>query len=44
MDFAQANGFSQVLAKPTRLNNKLDIVLANEPLTVHSVDVEPLSR
>jgi len=41
MDFAVANGFSQVVAKPTRLNNKLDIVLVNEPLTVHSVGVEP---
>ena len=41
MDFAVTNGFSQVVTKPTRLNNKLDIVLVNEPLTVHSVDVEP---
>jgi len=29
-----------VVTKPTRLNNKLDIVLVNEPLTVYSVDVE----
>ena len=26
MDFAVTNGFSQVVTKPTRLNNKLDIV------------------
>ena len=41
LDFAVANGFSQVVDQPTRLNNKLDIVLTNEPLTVHSVKVEP---
>ena len=41
IDFAVANGFSQVVNQPTRMNNKLDIVLTNEPLTVHSVNVEP---
>jgi len=42
MDFAVTNGFSQVVTKPKRLNNKLDIVLVNEPgVTVHSVDAEP---
>jgi hypothetical protein len=40
-DFAMSHGLVQVVPEPTRDLNLLDIILANEPITVSNVAVEP---
>jgi hypothetical protein len=40
-DFAMSHGLVQVVPEPTCDSNLLDIILANEPLTVSNVAVEP---
>ena len=39
MNFVRNNALIQFVHEPTRLSNVLDIILSNDPFSVHSVEI-----